>query len=46
MRRMARNNHLWDERAWKEYLEWQTEKSNAIIKNIQQNIYVSNGGLA
>ena len=34
---------LWDERAWEEYLSWQTEnkqilkKVNALIKDIQRN---------
>lgn len=34
---------LWDERAWEEYLSWQTEdrktlkRINAIIKDIQRN---------
>lgn len=34
---------LWDERAWEEYLSWQTEdkktlkRINALIKDIQRN---------
>lgn len=40
---------LWDERAWNEYLEWQNEdkktlkKINAIIKDIQRNLYIGIG---
>ena len=36
---------LWDERAWEEYLEWQTQdkktlkRINALIKDIQRNCY-------
>ena len=36
---------LWDERAWNEYLEWQSKdkkilrKINALIKDIQRNPY-------
>lgn len=36
---------LWDERAWEEYLEWQTQdkrtlkKINALIKDIQRDCY-------
>ena len=40
---------LWDERAWAEYLEWQSEdkktlkKINAIIKDIQRNPFIGIG---
>ena len=40
---------LWDERAWNEYLEWQSEdkktlsKINALIKDIQRNPYFGIG---
>ena len=36
---------LWDERAWEEYLEWQTQdkkvlrRINILIKDIQRNSY-------
>jgi toxin YoeB len=36
---------LWEERAWKEYLQWQTEdkktlkRVNALIKDIQRSTY-------
>lgn len=36
---------LWDERAWEQYCEWQTEdkktlrRINALIKDMQRNIY-------
>jgi len=36
---------LWDERAWEDYLNWQTQdrktlkKINILIKDIQRNLY-------
>ncbi|MBR3307634.1 MAG: Txe/YoeB family addiction module toxin [Lachnospiraceae bacterium] len=36
---------LWDERAWEDYLYWQTQdkktlkRINALIKDIQRNVY-------
>lgn len=40
---------LWDERAWEEYLEWQTQdkktlkRINMLIRDIQRDCYVGIG---